>query len=166
MSLESSEPIVTRMKMAISRLCIGFSCISLFLLLTVAVEADVVCPAPDAYAPCRCTEDLPTNVGGIKLNCFDRNLSGLNASDILDAFLTTPDISPLSTLDLSFNQLISIPSQIRSFPHLQSVYIIHNSIESIAFGDFNITGRDTTLNFFNNQLTTIAPGAFAGFINI
>ena len=138
-------------------MCILFSCIFVI----VIVKADVVCPPPDTYAPCRCTEDL-SKLGGVKLDCFERNLSDSNASNILDVFLS-PDISPISILNLSFNQLTRIPSQIRSFPHLQSVFITHNFIESIAFGDFNSTGRDTTLNFFHNQLTTIAPVAFTGF---
>ena len=154
----------TQLKKMAIEVCILFSCIFVI----VIVKADVVCPPPDTYAPCRCTEDL-SKLGGVKprvkLDCFERNLSDSNASNILDVFLS-PDISPISILDLSFNQLTRIPSQVRSFPHLQSVLIIHNVIDSIAFGDLNITGRDTTLNFSHNQLTTIAPGAFTGFIII
>ena len=134
---------------------------SFFLLSSLQLaQAAVVCPPNDAYDPCGCYEFVSKN-DTILLDCKNRNLTDSRMSEILNAFLTNPDISPVAEIDLRSNQLTRVPSQIRSFRQLENVDIIDNPIQFIEEGDFNITGNYPSLNI-GPQLTTIAPGAFKG----
>ena len=134
---------------------------SLFLLSSLQLaQAAVVCPPDDAYDPCECYEFIG-KPGTITLDCVNRNLTDSRMSEILNAFLTNPNISPVAEIELTSNQLTRVPSQIRSFRQLENVFIVDNPIKSIEAGDFNITGNYPSL-YIGGQLTTIAPGAFKG----
>ena len=128
------------------------------------VNADVICPPAADYAPCLCGENRG-RPGTVYLYCYNQNLTDSQMSGILDAFLTTPGVSPLGYLSMWQNQLTRVPTQIKSFNQLDAVYIYENSIASIGSGAFNFPDaanpvRD--LSLYYNQLTTIAPGAFRG----
>ena len=130
------------------------------------VEAAVVCPPSTAYTPCICKE-YSNKPGTIELNCSGGNLNNTQMSDILDAFLvTTPGISPVASLSLQVNQLTRVPSQIiKLFNHLVDVWLNSNAITSIESGTFNFTDAANPVQYlvlYENQLTTIAPGAFKG----
>jgi len=129
------------------------------------VESAVVCPPAEAYSPCKCVETAFVREiykpGTIYLQCYERNLSDLRLSDILDAFLTTPGVSPVGKLGLSFNQLTKVPKQIKLLPQVVAVDLKGNNISSIESGAFNFT----TLQFLEmqkSQVVNIAPGAFQG----
>ena len=146
--------------------CYCFISISMALLLTSLslANADVVCPPEAAYAPCGCSE-YSEKPDTIYLNCYNRNLGDSKMSDILDAFLTTPGISPVGLLDLMSNRLTRVPTQMKFFNQLDYVYLNNNDITSIESGAFNFPDAANPildLDLQNNQLTTIAPGAFKG----
>lgn len=127
------------------------------------VQGAVTCPPDDAYAPCDCYEYIGKSET-VTIDCQNQNLSDSKMSEILDVFLsTTNNISPVSEIDLTSNQLTRIPSQIRSFSQLVDVSLVDNPIKSIEAGDFNTTGHNPSI-FIGNQLTTIAPGAFKGLV--
>ena len=86
-------------------------------------------------------------------------------SELLDTFLTTKNVSPLTHLVLQLNNLTRIPHQIRKFHQLGSIVLNNNEIKSIDSGAFNFTGITAKLiNVEVNGLETIAPGAFQGLI--
>ena len=127
--------------------------------------AEVTCPPIELYSPCDCSEW--TGTGTIRLSCFAANLTDSKTAEILQVFLTTPGVSPLSILKLDRNQLTRIPDQINQFPQLVRVQLDSNNITSIdsagAF-KFNGTAPLQLLMLYNTQLTNIAPGAFQGLI--
>jgi Leucine-rich repeat (LRR) protein len=83
------------------------------------------------------------------------------ASDILDAFLNTPGVSPLGGVDFSASQLTRIPHQIKYFSQLNYLNLAFNSLQSIETDDFSGTQKTLkNLWFQNNQIDTIAPFAF------
>ena len=147
-------------------------CFSL-LHLSVLVDADVICPPFEAISPCDCydyttTEFVRTNT--TYLYCYYKYLTDSQMSDILDAYLATPNVSPVGRLQLSFNLLTRVPVQVKSFTQLVIADLSGNSFESggitsIESGAFNIADGAyplETLFLDHNQLTTIAPGAFKG----
>ena len=109
-----------------------------------AVEAAVVCPPSPTTTPCTCTEltTTPGTNGTIYLYCYNKGLLDWKVSEILDAFLTTPGVSPIGKLDLEKNQLTYVPSQINFFTQL------------------------STLSLSNNFMTTISPGSFKGILYV
>ena len=128
-----------------------------------SVKGLVVCPRLAAYSPCICAEN-GGNPGTIFLLCSNRNLTDSTASHILDAFLTSPNVSPISIIELSSNpEMTRVPDQIRHFPLLTGINLDFNNISAIETETFNFT--DVTLQFLNLaniQLKSIAPGAFQG----
>ena len=133
----------------------------LILLLPSLVNADVTCPPAAAYEPCDCSE-ASSKPGTVILTCD--NLNDSKVSDILDAFLTTPGVSPLGDLNLSNNQLTRVPSQIKLFDKLEWVDLLINSITSIESGAFNFPNAANPIRYLHlddNQLTTIASGTFS-----
>ena len=86
-------------------------------------------------------------------------------SQLLDSFLKTQNVSPLTHLLLELNNLTRIPHQIRKFHQLESIVLNNNEIKSIDSWAFNFTGITAKLiNVEVNGLETIAPGAFQGLI--
>ena len=146
-----------------SKFVLAFSCIFILFWSLQLVQASVICPTADAYAPCDCHEYVSAS-GAITIDCALKNLTDSKMSDILKVFLTTPSISPVFEIDLSSNQLTRIPNEIRSFTQLEEVYLDSNPIESIESNDLNISGRYPSYLSIGNQLKTIAPGAFKGFV--
>ena len=64
-----------------------------FLQSSVLVEAATVCPPANAISPCACSQWTPTTT---YLNCQSRVLTDSQASAILDAYLRTPNVSPVA----------------------------------------------------------------------
>ena len=138
--------------------------LSFFLLqLSLLVDAVVVCPPVEAISPCTCSEYYYTTTT-TTLNCAGQNLIDSQVSAILDAYLKTPNVSPVGYLNLSFNLLTRVPVQVKSFTQLQYAFLYDNSISSIESGAFNAPDAYPLSNLWldGNQLTTIAPGAFKG----
>lgn len=153
---------MTRILISISVYC--------FWLIISLVESVIICPPPDTYSPCNNCRKVPSSSDTIVLNCDRRNAENLNdsrISDILDTFLKTPSVSPLEALDLRSNRLLThIPIQIAQFARLNYVDLSDNNITSIEPGAFNFTATLKRLDLSHNiQLSTIAPGAFQGFIS-
>ncbi len=126
------------------------------------VVAEVRCPTPVRILPCQCSEDPFGGNETSQLRCYRRNLEDQTISDILDVFLTTPLLSPLTRLDAFRKRLTKIPEQLPRFPRLDSVQLHENDIHHISSGAFNFRADMFILNLRYNQLTTIEPGAFQG----
>ena len=125
------------------------------------------CPPNASYSPCQCDEYNPENVTDgirISLDCSRHLLTDSKVSEILDSFLQ-PGVDPLGKMDLSFNKLTTVPDQMKFFPKLDYVSLFNNEIRSIqSSGAFNFLKTLTWLYLDNNQLASIAPGAFQGLI--
>lgn len=125
-----------------------------------AVTSQIVCPDRTAIAPCNCN-DGGDNVG-IELECFAKDLTDAQVSVILDTYLSTPGVSPLTYLMLRANQLTRIPSQVTSLPQLDRIELNFNKITTVATGSFNLKATLKWLFLENNLIATIEPGAFQG----
>jgi Leucine-rich repeat (LRR) protein len=82
--------------------------------------------------------------------------------DILDALLTTPNVSPVSFLNLFGNALTYVPPQLSRFTHLNEVSLAHNNITFLQSGAFEFTPPLQWLFLQSNQITKIEEGAFKG----
>ena len=124
------------------------------------------CPARKLIRPCRCIKIDPEqgNDSLARLDCYEKDLNDSTASAILEAYLSTRHVTPLKYLDLQKNGLTHVPSQLKSFPRLDTVYMYDNAIRTIRYGDFNFTATLNHLSLDSNQLTTIEPGAFQGIL--
>ena len=128
------------------------------------VDADFVCPPANVIYPCTCDGWAATTT---KLYCASAsNLTDSQVSDILDAYLSSPGVSPVGYLYLSNNRLLTrVPVQVKSFTQLEEAYLYDNSITSIESGAFSAPDDANPLyllELYGNQLTTIEPGAFKG----
>ena len=133
------------------------------LLINIArVEAAVICPPADTYAPCACQIDPYGDGTSIRLNCNNQQLDDSQTSDMLDAFLTTPGISPLSWFNYPSNRLTKVPIQLPFFPLLDFVDLGRSSISSVPYGAFNFSKTLNILYLNENGLDSIEPGAFQG----
>ena len=130
---------------------------------SVLVDA-AVCPSANVILPCTCSQ-YTTNT--TTLNCNSLNLIDSQASEILDAYLSSPGVSPVGQLYLSNNRLLTrVPVQVKSFNQLRLAYLYSNAITSIESSAFNASDAANPLQYlelYGNQLTTIEPGAFKGF---
>lgn len=128
-------------------------------------SADIVCPPPESYAPCGCGLDVTASgvEDTIAIECFDHFLGDARISEILDAFINTPSVSPVSTVALYRNLLTRVPEQIFNFTQLDSVFLDHNSIRTIHKNSFYFTRSPRYVWLNNNQMTSMEPDAFQGF---
>ena len=145
------------------RLVVALVCLFFLVQLSVPVDADVICPPAEAISPCTCREYTTTTTN---LFCREMKLTDSQVSDILDAYLTTPNVSQVGQLLLNYNELLTrVPVQMKSFTQLSETFLSYNSFTSIELGAFNFTDDANPLHYLDlgfNQLTTIAPGAFKG----
>jgi hypothetical protein len=131
-------------------------------LFTSVVEAQVRCPTIVRILPCQCTEDPFGGGGTTQLRCYRLNVEDETISGVLDVYLTTPLLSPLSRLDAFRKRLTKVPDQLPRFPRLNSVQLHRNNIHHIPSGAFNFNSDLFILNLSFNELTTIESGAFQG----
>ena len=145
------------------KLLVAFVVCLSFLQSSVQVEAATVCPPANAISPCACSQWTPTTT---YLNCQSRILTDSQASAILDAYLRTPNVSPVGVLQLSNNLLTRVPDQMKSFTQLEYAFLYNNFFTTIESGSFNAPADApyplAGLSLGANQLTTIEPGAFKG----
>ena len=127
-------------------------------------DAAVICPPAEGYAPCACQIDPYGDGTTIRLNCNNQQLNDGQASAMLDVFLTTPGISPLSWFNFPGNRLTRVPNQFPLFPQLNFVDLGRSSIESVPTGAFNFSSTLNILYLNENGLRSIQPGAFQGII--
>ena len=144
---------------------------------TTVAPMPVVCPTINVTSPfCSCDQNAD-KPGTIQFTCGyliiaqgelppSSSVSGDSiVSQLLDSFLKTQNVSPLTHLLLELNNLTRIPHQIRKFHQLESIVLNNNEIKSIDSGAFNFTGITAKLISVEvNGLETIAPGAFQGLI--
>ena len=135
-------------------------CFSLHL--SLLADADVICPPANVISPCTCSEYTKNTT---QLDCGSHGLIDSQASDSLDAYLSSPGVSPVGYLQLSDSNLTRVPVQVKSFTQLEFAFLISNFITSIESGAFNASDAANPLKDLSldgNQLTKIAPGAFKG----
>ena len=123
-------------------------------------KIEYVCPPSAAIAPCRCGVESIT--GEIALDCFNKHVGDANMSDILDVFLTTPELSALPAIFVEYNDLTYVPHQLKFFPKVDLI-LADNKITIIEKDSLNyqVSGK-SAIDLSDNGLTTIAPGAFRG----
>ena len=131
--------------------------------------ADVVCPQPKDFLPCECIADDESNESLIKLDCGSKYLNDTKASDILDAFLSNADVSPLLSVDLQQNQLTAVPIQLRLFEKLVRVNLNQNHIRTVTAGSFVFVPQNhqedrSRMDVYldENQISSIEPNTFQG----
>ena len=130
-------------------------------------SSSTICPKPSDYWPCVCEKIIAgINPDTLKLSCNRKNLTDSRVSEILDTFLSNPEISPLSHLNFEFNQLTRVPNQVKLFHRLYVIHLQNNSIETIHSGAFMSTRRGglDRLNVYlnDNKINRVEPGAFQG----
>ena len=93
-------------------------------------------------------------------------------SDILDAFLSNPNVSPLLSLDLQNNQLTEVPQQLSRLEKLVRVNLMQNRIRTIRTEAFVFVPQNhqedrTRMDVYldENGISTIEPMAFLGYYN-
>ena len=128
-------------------------------------SGQTICPDSSLISPCICSD----NSDGVTtaLNCFARNVNDDRVSDILDIFLSPASrVSPLGNINLAYNFLTKVPSQIPSFSALQNIEWAFNSISSVDNKAFDFTSPadllDLRANILVGQITSIEVGAFLG----
>lgn len=99
-----------------------------------------------------------------QLDCLSTALGDEGVNNILNLFLNRNDADmQLKSLNLPFNQLKQIPSQIsRLFPLLETVNLKYNNINSIPTEAFNFTATLKHLDLRYNNIGRIEPFAFQG----
>ena len=128
----------------------------------------MVCPKPSDYFPCKCEPEIFFSNGTLlELNCRDKNINDSRISEILDAFLLTPEVTSLSILNLGSNQLTRVPDQVRRFDRLESIYLEKNIINSVHSGAFvfpieSQIQQKVEIRLNQNEISQVEPGAFQG----
>jgi hypothetical protein len=131
------------------------------------VESAVNCPLT-SISPCICAEN-GGNRGTIFLLCTNSNLTDDRASEILDIFLTSSRVSPVSILEMASTLMTRVPDQIQQFTQVTGIDLDFNHITAVEAGSFNFTDGVNNLQFLNMadmHLETIAPATFQGYRNI
>ena len=106
----------------------------------------IICPDITSYFPCSCTPDLSIdNDPHITLICDKLNLTDSKMSDILDAFLTTPNVSKILRLALPGNNLTRL-------------------IKSYSLVSYTSTLKTTTSKLFIRGSVRISPPSAFRFL--
>ena len=123
-----------------------------------------VCPPAAKLEPCKCHVfgSGETNEGTLWFECDELYLGDEKISQVLDAFISTPGVSPLRELYLYKNNLTRIPDQIRHFTELDRVTLESNEIKTIEKGSLNFTRTLGLFKLNDNKMITIESGAFDG----
>ena len=145
----------------------SFSIFASVVLTFLTADAAIICPPDEAIAPCSCKPsfDDPNKLDFI---CYSVTLTDERLSEISDAFLNTPYVSPMVAFLVISTQggVTRVPDQIKLFPELRALDLYDIQLTSIRKGDFNLEGSKTeflaSLVLSSNQISTIAPGAFKG----
>lgn len=120
------------------------------------------CPNRTTIAPCTCNFKDGISGRTAELHCFNMQLGDSRISEILLTFNSTPNVLPLSKMDLSYNSLTRVPKEISLFSSLAHVYLNGNEISKVESGAFNFSSQFREISFFNNELTNVEPEAFQG----
>ena len=129
------------------------------------VWSTVTFPNYDNYAPCYCYdyEDQGQFLG---LYCSNLNLNNTQMERILSAFTNSSSpISPLIHIDLTQNQLTTIPARLAELSELNFVDLRFNRIHSIESKNAFIAPSNTNelqLILQGNDVNIIETGAFQG----
>ena len=130
-----------------------------------SVDGQFICPSPTVLDQCTCDDSGDTFT--ISITCNGLNIDDAKMSTILTAILSDSTASPTSALFLKDNILTKVPEEIPLFSQLMYVDLFNNQIETIASGAFrfaNPTIGLVQIYLSSNPLTgNIESGAFQGF---
>ena len=84
------------------------------------------------------------------------------ASQLLQLFINNPNVSPLASLYLAYNQLSKIPDEIAQLNQLETAYFHGNNINTIKVNAFNFTPTLKMLYLASIAISSIEAGAFNG----
>ena len=94
---------------------------------------------------------------------YNNEISDEKADEIVAKLTVSNSADSLEVLDLNYNYLTRIPSQVGSaFPKLKSVVLRNNNILHIPSASFTFAYPLKSLNLITNGLKTIESGAFVG----
>lgn len=145
----------------------SFSIFVTVFLTFLTADAAIICPPDEAIAPCSCEPSF-NHPNKLSLDCYSVTLTDKRLSEISDAFLYTPNVSPMNAFLVISTQggVTRVPNQIKLFPELSAIDLYDVQLTSIRKGDFNLEASKTefltSLILSANQISTIAPGAFKG----
>ena len=126
------------------------------------VEGQTVsfCPPSSIISPCSCNIST-INQSGLAVNCTRSSLKDIKMSNILYNLLA-PGVSPLTELYVGYNNLTKIPIQLSQFHWLVTIDLSWNQITSIPSGVFNLSNAaGISLDLSKNQIASIDPGTFS-----
>lgn len=144
-------------------------------LVSVIAASKITCPVAEVIAPCTCDAyganvvmHVPSKANEYAaLHCAFKELDDERVSDILDAYLNTPNVSPLRYLALDNNKLTKVPQQIARFTQLNYLLLNKNKITSLPegslkFGDDHVWHLALAENplFDNIQSGAFVSGGF------
>ena len=131
------------------------------MVLTSCVNGQINCPDSSLVSPCVCGD----NGDGltVSLNCFARNVNDAKVSDILDAFLAPSSrANPIGYLNLGYNPITAIPSQVTSLRELHTVGMGSTDVSIIKTNAFNFRREANLIDFRLCLINKIESGAFQG----
>ena len=128
--------------------------------------AQFVCPKESDYNRLCTCEENNEYAGTITLTC--RSGDDKKISDILNTFLWTAGVSPLSRLTLEQTEITRVPDQVKLFDQLKCVELVGNQIPIIHSRSFvnsrqGIRNEDKFVVILkNNAIRRVEPSAFQG----
>ena len=94
---------------------------------------------------------------------YNNEISDEKADEIVAKLTASNSADSLEVLDLNYNYLTRIPSQVGSaFPKLKSVVLRNNNILHIPSASFTFAYPLKSLSLNDNKIKTIESGAFEG----
>ena len=67
----------------------------------------------------------------------------------------------VDTINLNANKLIKVPATLlQKYPNVTSLSIASNQITAISANDFNLTANFVLIDLSNNNISSVASGAF------
>ena len=72
------------------------------------------------------------------------------------------DSYSVQSMDLSGNNLTEVPSEVASYPLLDTVSLASNLIKALVLGDLQLSATLKSLDVSFNQISSIAVGALPG----
>ena len=117
------------------------------------------CPPANDISPCQCDFVSSTSTN-LKLSCSAQSLGDAVMKEKLAKI--PADSYSVQAMDLSGNNLTAVPSEVASYPLLDTVSLASNQIGALVSGDLQLTATLKSLDVSFNQISSIAVGALPG----
>ncbi|KAJ0409310.1 hypothetical protein ATCC90586_007588 [Pythium insidiosum] len=101
------------------------------------------------------------NISSRGLTAFPKEI--LRLFELVEEDEKSWECVPLVKVDLSYNEIASLPDEIQQLPELTSFKMRHNSLHTLPSGFFELSAL-TALDLSNNQLAGALPDAFGKLV--